>query len=132
MHHGYYPKGAAPKSNQEAQIDMIEEVLKWAGATKATKVRESFNGAITFENTLTTSQSDISKLVHNTYPDTAPRAPTAVSHHHMCCCGMPKSFLRYARGPRPAHCMPFCARHAYLYQYVFESLYGQALPDMRA
>ena len=38
MHHGYYPKGAAPKSNQEAQIDMIEEVLSWAGATSATKV----------------------------------------------------------------------------------------------
>ena len=37
MHHGYYPKGAAPKSNQEAQIDMIEEVLSWAGATSATK-----------------------------------------------------------------------------------------------
>ena len=40
MHHGYYPKGAAPKSNQEAQIDMIEEVLSWAGATSATKVRK--------------------------------------------------------------------------------------------
>ena len=40
MHHGYYPKDAAPKSNQEAQIDMIEEVLKWAGATRATKVRQ--------------------------------------------------------------------------------------------
>lgn len=38
MHHGYYPKGAAPKSNQKAQIDMIEEVLSWAGATSATKV----------------------------------------------------------------------------------------------
>ncbi len=41
MHHGYYPKGAAPKSNQKAQIDMIEEVLKWAGATNATKVRQA-------------------------------------------------------------------------------------------
>jgi hypothetical protein len=40
MHHGYYPKNASPKSNQEAQIDMIEEVLKWAGATRATKVRQ--------------------------------------------------------------------------------------------
>ena len=38
MHHGYYPKGAAPKSNQEAQIDMIEEVLSWAGVTEASKV----------------------------------------------------------------------------------------------
>ena len=85
MHHGYYPKGAAPKSNQEAQIDMIEEVLKWAGATKATKVQASF---------LTSSQSDISKPVHNTHPDTATCALTAVSHHHMCCCGLPKCSLR--------------------------------------
>jgi hypothetical protein len=28
---GYYPAGGAPKSNQQAQIDMIEESLKWAG-----------------------------------------------------------------------------------------------------
>ncbi len=27
-HTGYYPKGAPVKSNQEAQIDMIEESLK--------------------------------------------------------------------------------------------------------
>ena len=39
MHHGYYPKDAPPKSNQEAQIDMIEEVLRWAGAESATAVR---------------------------------------------------------------------------------------------
>ncbi|KAI8476071.1 MAG: gamma-tocopherol methyltransferase [Monoraphidium minutum] len=32
MHHGYYPAGGAPKSNQQAQIDMIEEVLTWAGS----------------------------------------------------------------------------------------------------
>ncbi|KIZ03430.1 Methyltransferase type 11 [Monoraphidium neglectum] len=31
MHHGYYPAGGAPKSNQQAQIDMIEETLSWAG-----------------------------------------------------------------------------------------------------
>eukprot|EP00200_Dunaliella_tertiolecta_P016780 CAMPEP_0202410218 /NCGR_PEP_ID=MMETSP1128-20130828/18619_1 /ASSEMBLY_ACC=CAM_ASM_000463 /TAXON_ID=3047 /ORGANISM="Dunaliella tertiolecta, Strain CCMP1320" /LENGTH=353 /DNA_ID=CAMNT_0049015685 /DNA_START=22 /DNA_END=1083 /DNA_ORIENTATION=+ len=30
MHHGYYPPGAPPKSNTQAQIDMIEEVLKWS------------------------------------------------------------------------------------------------------
>ncbi|KAF5836056.1 S-adenosyl-L-methionine-dependent methyltransferase, partial [Dunaliella salina] len=30
MHHGYYPAGAPPKSNTQAQIDMIEEVIKWA------------------------------------------------------------------------------------------------------
>jgi hypothetical protein len=40
MHHGYYSRDAAPKSNQDAQIDMIEEVLKWAGAIKATKVQQ--------------------------------------------------------------------------------------------
>ena len=33
MHHGYYPEGAAPKSNQQAQIDMIEEVVRWAGVS---------------------------------------------------------------------------------------------------
>jgi hypothetical protein len=36
---GYYPAGSPPKSNQQAQIDMIEEVLSWAGVTAATKVR---------------------------------------------------------------------------------------------
>ena len=38
MHHGYYPRNAQPKSNQQAQIDMIEEILKWAGVTQASKV----------------------------------------------------------------------------------------------
>ncbi len=38
MHHGYYPQGGPKKSNQEAQIDMIEEVLSWAGVTEASKV----------------------------------------------------------------------------------------------
>ncbi|KAK9828621.1 hypothetical protein WJX72_001129 [[Myrmecia] bisecta] len=38
MHHGYYPANGPKKSNQEAQIDMIEEVLKWAGATSAKRV----------------------------------------------------------------------------------------------
>jgi hypothetical protein len=40
MHHGYYPKDGLKKSNQEAQVDMIEEVLRWAGVTEAKKVRE--------------------------------------------------------------------------------------------
>jgi hypothetical protein len=31
LHHGYYPRGSPPKSNRQAQIDMIEEVLLWAG-----------------------------------------------------------------------------------------------------
>ncbi|KAK9804585.1 hypothetical protein WJX73_003010 [Symbiochloris irregularis] len=44
MHHGYYPKEAVKgsngkaKSNQEAQIDMIEEVLKWAGVRTVKKM----------------------------------------------------------------------------------------------
>lgn len=38
MHHGYYPQGAPPKSNAQAQIDMIEETLRWAGATSATSM----------------------------------------------------------------------------------------------
>lgn len=35
---GYYPAGAPPKSNAQAQIDMIEESLKWAGVTSAKSV----------------------------------------------------------------------------------------------
>ncbi|KAK9845406.1 hypothetical protein WJX81_005726 [Elliptochloris bilobata] len=35
MHHGYYPAGSREKSNKEAQVDMIEEVLSWAGVTGA-------------------------------------------------------------------------------------------------
>lgn len=31
MHHGYYPKGRVVGSSKDAQVDMIEEVLKWAG-----------------------------------------------------------------------------------------------------
>lgn len=38
MHHGYYPKGGAPKSNQQAQVDMVDEVLSWAGVTKSTSM----------------------------------------------------------------------------------------------
>ena len=39
MHHGFYRKGAPPKSNQQAQIDMIEETLRFAGVEGASKVR---------------------------------------------------------------------------------------------
>jgi len=38
MHHGYYPKDGPKRSNQEAQIDMIEEILKFAGVTQASRV----------------------------------------------------------------------------------------------
>lgn len=38
MHHGYYTKGQGKKSNTQAQVDMIEEVLTWAGVTKVRKV----------------------------------------------------------------------------------------------
>ncbi|GAX73431.1 hypothetical protein CEUSTIGMA_g883.t1 [Chlamydomonas eustigma] len=38
MHHGYYPKGSAPKSNQQAQLDMIEESLSVAGVTEVTNM----------------------------------------------------------------------------------------------
>ena len=41
MHHGYYPQNGPKKNNQEAQIDMIEEVLSWAGVTEASKVTSS-------------------------------------------------------------------------------------------
>lgn len=33
MHHGYYPAGAPPKTNAQAQIDMIDETLMWAGVS---------------------------------------------------------------------------------------------------
>lgn len=35
---GYYPKGGPTKSNQEAQIDMIDESLRWAGINEANAV----------------------------------------------------------------------------------------------
>ena len=35
---GYYPKDGPNKSNLEAQIDMIDESLRWAGIDKATEV----------------------------------------------------------------------------------------------
>ena len=38
LHHGYYPADAASKSNRQAQEDMIEEVLKWAGVTEVNKM----------------------------------------------------------------------------------------------
>jgi tocopherol O-methyltransferase len=37
MHHGYYIP-ANRTDHQQAQVDLIDEVLKWAGAEKATKV----------------------------------------------------------------------------------------------
>lgn len=39
MHHGYYPKGQPPKSNAQAQVDMVEETLRWAGVSHASRVR---------------------------------------------------------------------------------------------
>jgi len=38
LHHGYYPADGTTKSNREAQEDMIEEVLTWAGVTEVTKM----------------------------------------------------------------------------------------------
>ena len=35
---GYYPKDGPNKSNLEAQIDMIDESLRWAGIDQATEV----------------------------------------------------------------------------------------------
>jgi hypothetical protein len=35
---GYYPAGAPPKSNSQAQIDMIDETLKWAGVDTVNSV----------------------------------------------------------------------------------------------
>lgn len=38
---GYYPEGAVgTKTNQQAQVDMIDEVLAWAGVTNVQQVRQ--------------------------------------------------------------------------------------------
>ena len=39
MHHGYYPADGAQVSNQQAQIDMIERTLSWAGVDSVHQVR---------------------------------------------------------------------------------------------
>lgn len=41
MHHGYYEPGKRV-SNQQAQIDMIERTLDWAGVTSVSNVSDSF------------------------------------------------------------------------------------------
>jgi tocopherol O-methyltransferase len=38
MHHGYYEKGAADVDNQQAQIDMVDRTLAWAGVEAVSKV----------------------------------------------------------------------------------------------
>eukprot|EP00199_Chlamydomonas_sp_CCMP681_P001931 CAMPEP_0119108118 /NCGR_PEP_ID=MMETSP1180-20130426/13477_1 /TAXON_ID=3052 ORGANISM="Chlamydomonas cf sp, Strain CCMP681" /NCGR_SAMPLE_ID=MMETSP1180 /ASSEMBLY_ACC=CAM_ASM_000741 /LENGTH=352 /DNA_ID=CAMNT_0007093701 /DNA_START=21 /DNA_END=1079 /DNA_ORIENTATION=- len=38
MHHGYYKKGEAAKSNEQAQIDMINHSLDWAGVVDVTNM----------------------------------------------------------------------------------------------
>jgi len=36
MHHGYYgPEGREPKDHQQAQVDMVDESLAWAGVNEA-------------------------------------------------------------------------------------------------
>ena len=40
-HAGYYPKNGPNKTNLEAQIDMIDESLKWAGIDQASEVSVS-------------------------------------------------------------------------------------------
>ena len=39
MHHGYYEAGATGVDNQQAQIDMVDRTLAWAGVHAVTKVR---------------------------------------------------------------------------------------------
>lgn len=38
LHHGYYPAGGPPKSNQQAQVDMVDAVLDWAGVASVDAV----------------------------------------------------------------------------------------------
>lgn len=42
MHHGYYAKGRPQKTNTEAQVDMIEEILDWAGVKRVRQVCSRF------------------------------------------------------------------------------------------
>jgi tocopherol O-methyltransferase len=38
MHHGFYEPNGAKKTREQAQIDMIDKVLEFAGATDVSKV----------------------------------------------------------------------------------------------
>lgn len=38
MHHGYYEVGQPVKNHQEAQVDMIDNSLKWAGVDEVTSM----------------------------------------------------------------------------------------------
>lgn len=49
MNAGYYPKDSAPKSNQQAQIDMIEMSLQHAGVTSISSVRRHGSRTYDFE-----------------------------------------------------------------------------------
>lgn len=40
MHHGYYPGGSPRKDHTQAQVDMVERSLDWAGVTAGTGVRK--------------------------------------------------------------------------------------------
>ncbi len=42
MHHGYYgADGTAKKENQEAQVDLIEELLRWGGVAQASNILDA-------------------------------------------------------------------------------------------
>ncbi len=44
MHHGYYgPDGNLKKERRQAQIDLIEELLDWAGTPSETQLSEPYN-----------------------------------------------------------------------------------------
>ena len=39
MHHGHYgPDGKIEKDRKQAQVDLIEEILKWSNVTKSTRI----------------------------------------------------------------------------------------------
>jgi len=38
LHHGYYEPGKTDKSNQQAQVDMIDASLEWAGVTEVKRM----------------------------------------------------------------------------------------------
>ena len=40
MHHGYYPNGADRSDHAQAQVDMIDESLAWAGIDSSTTIRK--------------------------------------------------------------------------------------------
>lgn len=111
MHHGYYPKGHAPKSNSQAQIDMIEETLTWAGVKDASKA------SLTSPTSLTTTVHPCSRrqllnfmlpALQQAHMSGVIRAPKqlACDHSQPCRCWTWAAALEAAAGTLPGSMVP--------------------------